>query len=193
MNETKTKKKSHSCLPPVEGARRGLLPRVTYMIRLRLAHDRWKQNIGQTETARKVWCSDWFSNKKDKPFLLALYIWLIACHVAKIQTILSHYYILLFFESTIPYPFVVYHTSPIQFGSEWVWRVRSENQMAKEGEVVCVTGGSGCIGSWLVRELLDRGYTVHATVQDLSYFSICNLLVHFIYRNAIISHLLLAQ
>ncbi|GMY10535.1 cinnamoyl-CoA reductase 1 [Fagus crenata] len=39
--------------------------------------------------------------------------------------------------------------------------------MAKEGEVVCVTGGSGCIGSWLVRELLDRGYTVHATVQDL--------------------------
>ncbi|XP_059429332.1 phenylacetaldehyde reductase-like [Corylus avellana] len=39
--------------------------------------------------------------------------------------------------------------------------------MAKEGEVVCVTGGSGCIGSWLVRLLLDRGYTVHATVQDL--------------------------
>ncbi|KAB1202252.1 Cinnamoyl-CoA reductase 1 [Morella rubra] len=39
--------------------------------------------------------------------------------------------------------------------------------MAKEGEVVCVTGGSGCIGSWLVRLLLDRGYTVHATAQDL--------------------------
>ncbi|KAL4610077.1 cinnamoyl-CoA reductase 1 [Castanea sativa] len=39
--------------------------------------------------------------------------------------------------------------------------------MAKEGEVVCVTGGSGCIGSWLVRELLHRGYNVHATVQDL--------------------------
>ncbi|KAI4368919.1 hypothetical protein MLD38_017421 [Melastoma candidum] len=29
--------------------------------------------------------------------------------------------------------------------------------------VVCVTGG---IGSWLVRLLLDRGYTVHATVQN---------------------------
>ncbi|KAG2669889.1 hypothetical protein I3843_14G057200 [Carya illinoinensis] len=28
--------------------------------------------------------------------------------------------------------------------------------MAREGEVVCVTGGSGCIGSWLVRLLLDR-------------------------------------
>ncbi|XP_062172418.1 cinnamoyl-CoA reductase CAD2-like [Alnus glutinosa] len=39
--------------------------------------------------------------------------------------------------------------------------------MAKEGEVVCVTGASGCIGSWVVRLLLDRGYTVHATVQDL--------------------------
>uniref|UniRef100_A0A2N9FWJ0 NAD-dependent epimerase/dehydratase domain-containing protein n=1 Tax=Fagus sylvatica TaxID=28930 RepID=A0A2N9FWJ0_FAGSY len=38
--------------------------------------------------------------------------------------------------------------------------------MAKEGEVVCVTGGSGCIGSWLVHEPLDRGYTVQATVQD---------------------------
>ncbi|GMY17477.1 phosphoglycerate mutase-like protein 1 isoform X3 [Fagus crenata] len=39
--------------------------------------------------------------------------------------------------------------------------------MEKEGEVVCVTRGSGCIGPWLVRELLDRGYIVHATVQDL--------------------------
>jgi nucleoside-diphosphate-sugar epimerase len=38
--------------------------------------------------------------------------------------------------------------------------------MAKEGEVVCVTGGSGCIGSWLVHEPLDRGYSVQATVQD---------------------------
>ena len=47
-------------------------------------------------------------------------------------------------------------------------REREREKMAKEGEVVCVTGGSGCIGSWLVRELLHRGYNVHATVQDLS-------------------------
>lgn len=39
----------------------------------------------------------------------------------------------------------------------------------KESEVVCVTGGSGCIGSWLVRLLLDRRYVVHATVRNISY------------------------
>jgi nucleoside-diphosphate-sugar epimerase len=42
------------------------------------------------------------------------------------------------------------------------------SETRKEGsERVCVTGGSGYIGSWLVRLLLDRGYTVHATVKDL--------------------------
>ncbi|CAI9102668.1 OLC1v1000970C1 [Oldenlandia corymbosa var. corymbosa] len=37
----------------------------------------------------------------------------------------------------------------------------------KEGEVVCVTGGSGYIGSFLISLLLQRGYSVHATVKDL--------------------------
>ncbi|KAL8140073.1 hypothetical protein V2J09_006094 [Rumex salicifolius] len=32
---------------------------------------------------------------------------------------------------------------------------------------VCVTGGSGFIGSWLVQMLLERGYNIHATVKDL--------------------------
>ncbi|CAD6218696.1 unnamed protein product [Miscanthus lutarioriparius] len=32
--------------------------------------------------------------------------------------------------------------------------------------VVCVTGAGGYIASWLVKLLLSRGYTVHATVRD---------------------------
>ncbi|KAH7679260.1 Cinnamyl-alcohol dehydrogenase protein [Dioscorea alata] len=35
------------------------------------------------------------------------------------------------------------------------------------GKVVCVTGASGYIASWLVKLLLDRAYTVKATVRDL--------------------------
>ncbi|KFK26208.1 hypothetical protein AALP_AA8G216500 [Arabis alpina] len=42
--------------------------------------------------------------------------------------------------------------------------------MAKtgEGKVVCVTGASGYIASWLVKLLLIRGYTVKASVRDPS-------------------------
>lgn len=32
--------------------------------------------------------------------------------------------------------------------------------------LVCVTGGSGFIASWLIKLLLERGYTVRATVRD---------------------------
>ncbi|KAJ4751708.1 Phenylacetaldehyde reductase [Rhynchospora pubera] len=35
-------------------------------------------------------------------------------------------------------------------------------------KVVCVTGGSGYIASWLVKLLLQRGYTVRASVRDPS-------------------------
>ncbi|GLT66314.1 hypothetical protein SLA2020_386840 [Shorea laevis] len=36
----------------------------------------------------------------------------------------------------------------------------------EEGKTVCVTGASGFIASWLVKLLLQRGYTVKATVRD---------------------------
>ncbi|TVU20743.1 hypothetical protein EJB05_30338 [Eragrostis curvula] len=37
---------------------------------------------------------------------------------------------------------------------------------AGAGKVVCVTGASGYIASWIVKLLLARGYTVRATVRD---------------------------
>ncbi|XP_068658409.1 phenylacetaldehyde reductase-like [Aristolochia californica] len=40
--------------------------------------------------------------------------------------------------------------------------------MGEVGKVVCVTGASGYIASWLVKLLLKRGYTVKATVRDLN-------------------------
>ncbi|KAH7865521.1 hypothetical protein Vadar_007716 [Vaccinium darrowii] len=39
--------------------------------------------------------------------------------------------------------------------------------MSGAGKVVCVTGASGYIASWIVKLLLDRGYTVKATVRSL--------------------------
>nr|AHY35315.1 dihydroflavonol reductase [Morus notabilis] len=38
--------------------------------------------------------------------------------------------------------------------------------MGSKVETVCVTGASGYIGSWLVMRLLERDYTVRATVRD---------------------------
>ncbi|KAL7174168.1 hypothetical protein ACSBR2_033426 [Camellia fascicularis] len=40
--------------------------------------------------------------------------------------------------------------------------------MSGQGKTVCVTGGSGFIASWLVKLLLQRGYTVRASVRDPS-------------------------
>ncbi|KAJ3669244.1 hypothetical protein LUZ60_011194 [Juncus effusus] len=40
--------------------------------------------------------------------------------------------------------------------------------MSGSGKLVCVTGASGYIASWLVKFLLQRGYTVRASVRDPS-------------------------
>ncbi|XP_057978566.1 phenylacetaldehyde reductase-like isoform X2 [Malania oleifera] len=46
-------------------------------------------------------------------------------------------------------------------------RERERERMSGKGNVVCVTGASGYIASWLVKLLLRRGYTVRATVRNL--------------------------
>jgi len=38
--------------------------------------------------------------------------------------------------------------------------------MSSNGKIVCVTGASGFIASWLVKLLLERGYNVRATVRN---------------------------
>ncbi|KAK1425318.1 hypothetical protein QVD17_20669 [Tagetes erecta] len=59
-------------------------------------------------------------------------------------------------EGSTSYKYVLYHQQLIyQF------------PMTGEGKIVCVTGASGYIASWLINLLLHRHYTVHATVRSL--------------------------
>ncbi|CAD6241771.1 unnamed protein product [Miscanthus lutarioriparius] len=42
----------------------------------------------------------------------------------------------------------------------------SKSNCGEEKELVCVTGAGGFIGSWVVKELLQRGYRVRGTTRD---------------------------
>ncbi|CAD6243060.1 unnamed protein product [Miscanthus lutarioriparius] len=42
----------------------------------------------------------------------------------------------------------------------------SKSNCCEEKELVCVTGAGGYIGSWVVKELLQRGYRVRGTARD---------------------------
>ena len=64
------------------------------------------------------------------------------------------------------------------------------HRMSGEEKVVCVTGASGYIASWLVKLLLQRGYTVKATVRDtgqcthsLSFSPICITHLRIVYED----------
>ena len=62
-----------------------------------------------------------------------------------------------------------WHAQPSQkFHTKHRERERERERMSGEEKVVCVTGASGYIASWLVKHLLQRGYTVKATVRDTS-------------------------
>lgn len=50
-------------------------------------------------------------------------------------------------------------------------------EMSLAAKTVCVTGASGYIASWLVKFLLNRGYTVKASVRDPSLY-LCYLFLY---------------
>jgi cinnamoyl-CoA reductase len=41
-----------------------------------------------------------------------------------------------------------------------------QQQQQQQQQLVCVTGAGGFIGSWVVKELLLRGYRVRGTARD---------------------------
>ncbi|GMI66985.1 hypothetical protein HRI_000367800 [Hibiscus trionum] len=57
------------------------------------------------------------------------------------------------------------HTNA-RIGLRYKGDVRRRLEMNAAEKVVCMTGASGFIASWLVKLLLQRGYTVRATVGD---------------------------
>ena len=40
------------------------------------------------------------------------------------------------------------------------------SSLSGEGQTICVTGAGGFIASWMVKLLLDKGYTVRGTARN---------------------------
>uniref|UniRef100_A0A166IGF3 NAD-dependent epimerase/dehydratase domain-containing protein n=1 Tax=Daucus carota subsp. sativus TaxID=79200 RepID=A0A166IGF3_DAUCS len=56
---------------------------------------------------------------------------------------------------------------PLETKVEEFKAVETEESMSGRGKLACVTGASGYIAAWLVKMLLERHYTVNATVRSL--------------------------
>lgn len=46
-----------------------------------------------------------------------------------------------------------------------VHREREREMEENKRGTVCVTGGTGFVGSWLLKTLLDNGYSVNTTIR----------------------------
>jgi cinnamoyl-CoA reductase len=46
------------------------------------------------------------------------------------------------------------------------------------GQTVCVTGAAGYIASWLVKLMLEKGYTVQGTVRNPGMLAFCYICIY---------------
>ena len=53
------------------------------------------------------------------------------------------------------------------------------SSLSGQGQTVCVTGAGGFIASWIVKLLLEKGYSVKGTVRNPGKFIIITILVSF--------------
>jgi hypothetical protein len=60
----------------------------------------------------------------------------------------------------------------------WLYILTRKGKVMEAMCKVCVTGASGYIASLLINKLLAKGYTVHATLRDLSEYTFISIHMH---------------